>query len=152
MYFRGMNFFCIYASAPITSCAENTIEVIFVLVFDTVVIVVTLHHILGTWRLQRGRKSVKKRSLLHIILKQGVFCSLIWWESSLTENTILGILFYMYAVMSWPHCVLSWLLWQSDFLSHLVLFFLWLIRQDPELPWSSHPNHWWIDCMGDHCV
>ena len=45
----------------------------FVLLFDTVVIAVTLYHMLGTWRLQKGLKSMQKRSLTRLVLQQGRF-------------------------------------------------------------------------------
>ena len=59
---------------PITSLPEATIATAFVLVFDTVVIIVTLHHMVGTWHLQKGLK-FQKTSLTTLMLQQGELCA-----------------------------------------------------------------------------
>ena len=66
---------------PKTSLSENTIECVFVLLFDTIIVVVTLYHILETWRLQRRINSMQK-TLICLIMRQGQLfpCVLYGWK------------------------------------------------------------------------
>ena len=68
---RGVTYSPYMKGWPIASLPEGTIGSVLVLVFDTVVIAVTVHHMLGTWRLQKGLKSLQKRSLTTLMLQQG---------------------------------------------------------------------------------
>ena len=70
------------------------------LLFDTLVISVTLYHILGTWRLQKALKAMQKQSLKRLILQQGRLfpCAVTAGNIMAEINILLGIIQYMYAI------------------------------------------------------
>ena len=64
------------------------------LLFDTVVIAVTLYHMLETWHLQKELKSMQRM----LILQQGRLCpcAIIIGEIMVEKKYVIGILHYMY--------------------------------------------------------
>jgi|SRR5882724_2287188 len=105
-----------------TSVSDETASSALGLLFDTGIIAVTLHHMLGSWRLQKGLKHLQKRSLIRFVLQQGTFH--LWM-------VIMGIVIEvsiryptLHVCMSGFHGVLCSPLLLSDLISFLVLLFL----------------------------
>jgi len=91
---------------PLTSLPGGTIGTAFELLFDTVVIAVTLYHMLGTWWLQKGIKFIHKRSLTRLMLQQGRLCpGAIIIDNIMAENKYPTRHHMLQKKMRWYHCM-----------------------------------------------
>jgi len=92
---------------------ENTIGSILSLIFDTVVLVVTLYMTLGIVRLQRQLKNMPRNSLSSIILQHGILCYIFVFITTLggVVNNLLAQL-WSYGVA--PESGVPEVTWGSD--------------------------------------
>ena len=148
---QGCDIFLYMRGWSIASPPEGTIGSVCILVFDTVVIAMTLHHMLETWRLQRALKGLEKRSMTRLMLQQGELCLCVLIMSRKFQLE-LGILYYL--------CVtdiyISWCSVLTIIKFRFVLIFGVFVLSTNEarpcaifalIPWP--PDHLYIGLKGD---
>ena len=137
---------------PIASLPEGTIGLAFVLLFDTVVISVTLCHILGTWHLQKRLKFLQQTSLTKLVLQQGESCLCVF-IMGINTAPIRHPTIYVCMQLVLKHWCFVLIIINSDLLSFLECLFLWLMRQGCKLFLFSCADHLlcrsyrWISCF-----